>query len=96
MDEIGGAAAELGKHDAPAWPPAKDARGTRKRVLTPFLPGNWQRAANAGVQFPGGNTIDQQGDPQPSANYRLQPVGPVFRTPPMLDQRLGLGQLYYQ
>jgi hypothetical protein len=38
MDEIGGAAAELGKHDAPAWPPAKDARGTRKRVLTPFLP----------------------------------------------------------
>jgi hypothetical protein len=37
MDEIGGTAAELGKHGASAWQPAKDVRGTQKRVLTPFF-----------------------------------------------------------
>jgi hypothetical protein len=58
--------------------------------------GNWQRTDNAGVQFPTGTGIDQQGDPQPAANFQLQPVGPMFRTPAMLDPKSGLGYLYYQ
>ena len=47
MDEIGGTAAEPGKHVAPTWPPAKDVRGRQKRVLTPFLLG-----VNSRSQFP--------------------------------------------